>query len=82
MAKALVGHLLTDTRTLQGVEASRLRCRVVELQSALERECRANDELTRRLLALSSEMRTSDDGLSVGDVSDEELRSLAEPALT
>jgi hypothetical protein len=53
MAKALFGHVGTsDVRSAtMASEVRRLRDRVRELEDALERECRANDELTRRLSA-------------------------------
>jgi len=60
MAKALFGHVgVTDIRLVEMAgEVRRLRARVAELEDALDRECRENDELTRRLTAeMTQELR-------------------------
>jgi hypothetical protein len=56
MAKALFGHVgAADPRVgAMHTEITRLRSRVADLESALERECRATAELRQRLELLDS----------------------------
>jgi hypothetical protein len=74
MAKALFGHVgVTDPRTAaMQREVAMLRARVADLETALDREARANADLQTRLELVNS-MSISDDHL---------LELDREPALT
>ena len=75
MAKALFGHVgITDPRTsAMQREVALLRARVADLETALDRECRANADLQQRIELLDSMSAISDSHL---------LELDREPALT